>query len=256
MADSLLEKETIVNPYSRLATIYDDVMSHVDYKHWAHYIHRIIKKWHPLAGKVVDISCGTGNMLLNLNKYGYTLSGFDLSFEMTKIAWLKFNQKSIRIPVWQGNMQTFKLKKNADSIICIYDSVNYLHNQEDISDVLNATWENLNDQGLFIFDICTARNSIDYFQDYYEQNGGKDYSYTRHSTYSKKYKIHKNKFVISFDSEDKKYIENHEQKIYAVREMMELIENSNFSLVGFFDGFSFRKGSERSYRIHFVLKKE
>lgn len=256
MASTLPKKEKIVEPYSRLAEIYDEVMSHVDYKHWAEYINKIIKKWNSAASKVVDISCGTGSIILNLKRYNYRLFGFDLSFGMIKNAKEKIENKSAMIDVWQSNMQSFQLKQSADVIICIYDSINYLHKPEEISRLFNVVWQNLSDQGIFIFDICTARNSIDYFLNYVEKNGGKNYSYTRHSTYNKKKKIHSNRFEIIFDSEDNKYIEMHKQKIYAVNEILSLIEDSNFSLAGFYDGFSLRQGSEKSYRIHFVLKKE
>jgi len=256
LANTLLKKEVPANPYSRLAVIYDDVMAHVDYKQWASYIHRVIKKWHTSAYRLIDISCGTGSLLLQLNRYGYQTFGFDLSFEMVHRAQVKFQSNTQDIPVWQGDMVSFHLKKKADVFVCIYDSINYLQQREAVARVFEMVWENLSIQGLFIFDVCTARNSLDYFQNYSEQNQGIDYAYTRHSSYIKELRIQQNRFDITFDSDPKTYCEVHKQRIYSVDEMVSLISDSNFSLVGFFDGFSFRQGSERSYRIQFVLKKE
>jgi predicted TPR repeat methyltransferase len=256
LANTLLKKEIPANPYSRLAAIYDDVMAHVDYKLWASYIHRVIKKWHSSAFRIVDISCGTGSLLLQLTRYGYHTCGFDFSFEMVRRAQMKFQSTTPAKPVWQGDMISFHLKKKPDVLICIYDSINYLQEIEAVARVLQMVWENLSIQGLFIFDICTARNSLDYFQNYVEQNNGAGYSYTRHSTYIKKHRVQQNRFEITFDSDPNIYTEVHKQRIFSVDEIVSLIGDSNFSLVGFFDGFSFRQGSERSYRIHFVLKKE
>ena len=50
------QDEEIVESYSKLAYIYDAVMYHVDYLSWSRYVQKIIRRWHPSAEKILDIS--------------------------------------------------------------------------------------------------------------------------------------------------------------------------------------------------------
>ena len=74
------------SPYSKLALIYDDIMSHVDYRRWAQYISAIIERYNKETNTILDIACGTGSLLLELYREKYQLIGFDFSFDMVKKA--------------------------------------------------------------------------------------------------------------------------------------------------------------------------
>jgi len=119
-------EEQVVEPYSKLAYIYDEVMYHVDYVGWARYIQKIIRRWHPSAEKILDISCGTGSLLFKLESGKHQLFGFDSSLDMLKFARKKCQVKKLAIPLWQGDMISFQLKQKADVIVSLYDSVNYI----------------------------------------------------------------------------------------------------------------------------------
>ncbi len=246
------KKEKIVEPYSKLSHIYDEVMSHVDYKTWAHYVIRIIDQWNPSAEKIMDIACGTGNFLNQLRRHTYQLSGFDFCYNSIT----KARKKRIELPVWVGDVRKFAIKNPVDVIVCLYDSINYIMTLEEISEILLCTYNSLNANGLFIFDICTENNSIKYFNDFFDQNSGTGYSYTRHSSYDKTNKIHTNLFKINFHNSDMLFIEEHRQRIYYINELLDTINKSSFDFVSAFDDFSFKKASEKSIRVHFVLKKE
>ena len=250
------EAEHLVDPYSKLAYIYDDLMAHVDYKNWSRFIDKIIRRWHPGAHKILDISSGTATQLLKLYSKKYMIYGFDFSFNMVKVAKRKCKQRKVSIPLWQGNMTAFRLKQKVDVIVSLYDSVNYIIGKSGWEKMLDCAYDCLNDDGLFIFDICTEKNSRKYFHNYYEKNRGDGFFYTRESKYNAEDKIHTNRFEIYFDENKKTYVEFHEQKILKVREVMDLIQQTRFQILGAFHGFTFRPGDENSLRIHFVLKKK
>jgi ubiquinone/menaquinone biosynthesis C-methylase UbiE len=251
------KQEQLVEPYSKLAYIYDDVMYHVDYKAWSRYIHRIIQKWHPHAQKILDISCGTGSLLLKLNLKNYKLYGCDFSFDMVKIAKRKIKAKKAAIPLWQGDMIYFGIKpKKVDVIVSLYDSVNYIMNKSGWQKMFDCVYHGLNNDGLFIFDICTEKNSRKYFHNYFEKKIGKGYYYTRESNYDSINKIHSNRFVIHFNSENATFLELHEQRILLLKEVTNLIKHTNFRLLGVYHGFTFKSATENSLRVHFVLKKK
>lgn len=247
--------EQIVAPYSRLASIYDLVMAHVDYQHWARYVQRIIQKWHPQARRLLDISCGTGSLLFQLDLRTYRVFGFDLSFDMVRIARMKAQSLVVPIPIWQNNMTSFRLREPVDVVICLYDSINYLLDSALWIKLLNRVHEELADPGIFIFDICTEKNSKRYFDNFVEKDRGKGYRYIRESKYNSEIRIHTNRFTMNFDSDPMTYIEHHQQRILLVRDVVDLIAATPFQLVGAYDDFTFSRANENSLRIHFALKK-
>jgi SAM-dependent methyltransferase len=250
------EEQQLVEPYSKLASIYDELMIHVDYKNWSRFIQKMIKRWHPNAQRILDISCGTTNLLLKLDSKKYRLYGLDYSFDMLKVANKKCKSSKASIQLWQGNMISFGLKQSVDVIISLYDSVNYILNAAAWQKMFNCVYDSLDINGLFIFDICTEKNSRDFFHNYYERKRGDGFYYTRESKYDPENRIHSNRFEIYYDAEKKTFVEYHEQKIFRMKQVLDLINQTQFQLLGAFHGLTFKPGSENSLRIHFVLKKE
>lgn len=249
------KNEVIVPPYSRLASIYDDVMCHVDYKQWARYIQTIIAKWCPDATTVLDISCGTGSLLAKLDSRSYRLFGFDLSVDMALEAIKKHRPPKFPIQFWCGDMKNFCLKKNIDVAICLYDSINYLLDFEAWRQCFESVFACLREEGIFIFDICTERNSLKYFRNYTERRNQDRYQYFRVSKFDAEANIHTNRFEIDFDGDGQKYIEIHRQYIYPVKDVEAFIAQSRFQQIAAYDGFTFRSAHKNSLRIHFILKK-
>jgi SAM-dependent methyltransferase len=52
-----------------------------------------------------------------------------------------------------------------------------------------------------------------------------------------------------------KHIESHRQKIFSVEEIERVIPKKRFETLGIWDGYTFRKYSARSERIHFLLRR-
>lgn len=249
------KNEIEVAPYSKLAYIYDDVMSHVDYSHWAKYIQKIIKKWHPAAHRVLDISCGTGSLLAKFDSKQFRRFGFDFSFDMINQATQKPDHAMRQVVLWCGNMKAFQVKQKMDVMVCLYDSINYLLTIDEWNHCFDCVFNNINDQGIFIFDICTEKNSLKYFRNYTEQKKLHQYKYLRESNYNSETSIHMNRFEIEFQSDPERYVEIHRQCIFPVKEVMSFISASKFEYLCGYDGFSFREAHKNSLRIHFILKK-
>lgn len=248
-----LKKIEIVPPYSRLALIYDDVMRFVDYRAWANYVERLIARWQPRAKTILDIACGTGNLLLQLDSRKYKLFGCDRSLDMLRVAHLKGGS---RFSLWQADMTALPLRQSPDVIVCLYDSINYLMELALWQKSLAGIQASLNEHGIFIFDICTERNSQKYFHHYIERERGRDYSYIRESSYDPETRIHRNSFTMNFDAERMTtYLEHHQQLILRLDEVLALIENSRLAVMGAYHEFTFHRANASSLRIHFVLKK-
>ncbi|MCH8980062.1 MAG: hypothetical protein IH945_12595, partial [Armatimonadetes bacterium] len=121
-----------------------------------------------------------------------------------------------------------------DCAVCLYDSVNYLMSIEQVSEMFDNVHGILHRGGLFIFDVCTETNSIRHFRDMRERERGDGFSYTRHSYY--KEGVQFNEFKLTFDEPKREIQELHQQRIYPLREIDEVIAASSFNLEAAYDG--------------------
>jgi ubiquinone/menaquinone biosynthesis C-methylase UbiE len=240
--------------YDRLAAIYDHVMRHVDYSEWARYLESVFKRHQAVPKTVVDLACGTGNVTMQLHKLGYSMSGVDRSAAMILVAQAKSDAQG-RPRFSCGDLRQLDAVGSFDAAVCLYDSFNYLTTFTDIDLALAQVSSVLEPGGMFIFDVCTERNSLLHFQDVLESEEGPGFVYSRHSYYDKQQKMQFNSFEIRFEGEESAVSETHAQRIYAHEEIRERIAASDLELLDAYDGFSFSNGSDDSDRVHFILRK-
>lgn len=242
-------------PYSHLATIYDYVMSHVDYKRWASYIDHLLLRAHIAADEILDISCGTASLGWHLHQLGYGIALFDRSVAMAQQAVHKFRRGGLYVPVWVADMRAFTLKRPYQVAVCSYDSMNYLLKEDDWQKVLSCVSAALSPGGIFVFDVCTELNSLRNFKNYKDRDSGPGFHFTRNSHYSQQDRIQTNEFHISiYKGSKRSYYEVHRQRIYSLEEIMALLAKSHFDMVGMYEDFTVNPASEKSERVHFVLQ--
>ena len=241
-----------VEPYSSLATIYDFVMRHVDYVHWADHVEALIVRHNLVPSTMVDISCGTGSLVVELARRGYRIDGADASDEMLDVARNKVLDGGYEIGLYNQSFLELDGLGPHDCALSLYDSVNYLKSIADVAGMFERVHILLNRGGLFIFDVCTETNSIRHFRDMRERERGDGFNYTRHSYF--KEGVQYNDFRIKFDSPKREIHEHHQQRIYPLHEIEQAVSESPFNLEAAYDGFGFRDSSEESDRVHFVLR--
>ncbi|MFC1552121.1 class I SAM-dependent DNA methyltransferase [Candidatus Latescibacterota bacterium] len=240
-------------PYGELAKIYDRVMDHVKYDKWVDYISSIFEKYDVRVTRILEIACGTGNFSLYFNELGYDITCTDLSPDMLKIAAVKFEKHNIPKKLFAADMSSLPLKGEFDAVLCLYDSVNYLLDSENVKKTMTDIYSVLRPGGLFIFDVCTVKNSKLYFADNTMFEELDDIKYERKCSYNDTECIQENVFIV--DCLDKNYVERHLQRIYTLKEIEDIISGTLFKNLGIFNDLTFFEGSEDSERVHFVLKK-
>jgi SAM-dependent methyltransferase len=65
---------------------------------------RLVESYFPEAGRLVDLGCGTGRLLIPRAQRGFSVLGVDLSPEMLKVAREKARQAEIDLPLIQANL--------------------------------------------------------------------------------------------------------------------------------------------------------
>jgi len=241
-------------PYAELAKIYDRVMNHVKYDEWSEYITSIFHHFGINVKSILEIACGTGNFSIYLYNHGYDITCTDLSPAMLKVTLDKFKEKRIPQKLFAADMTSLPLKTEFDAVLCLYDSVNYLRDSDDLRKMFQEVYTVIRDGGLFIFDVCTAKNSQMFFADNSMCEDFGEVKYERKCHFRDSENIQENLFII--EDNGNRFIEQHSQRIYRLEEITEIISDSQFKILGVFEDFTFNTGTENSERVHFVLKKE
>lgn len=237
--------------YTDFANIYDFLMADVPYQE---LVQNYIKMFN-LYGKpksILDLGCGTGTITKMLSQKGYNTMGLDISIDMLVLAKEK-DKKSLYI---NQDMTRFELYQNVDAIISSLDCVNYITDKRDLKRMLGLVNKNLNNEGLFIFDINTpyklknimCKNTFVYEQD--------NIFYTWETkNYGNICDFHLN-FFVGIDGLYQRVIEKQSQRIWKIDELSELISLAGLDLVALYDGFGMDKAHSKSERVTFVCKKK
>ncbi|MCZ6634947.1 MAG: class I SAM-dependent methyltransferase [bacterium] len=241
-----------VAPYSRLASIYDYVMRHVDYVHWASYVESLLAR-HDLAPEsLIDLACGTGSLALELARRGYQMSGSDGCAEMLVVGKEKVKRQGYEIPFYHRNLLDLSSLSTFEGVLCLYDSMNYLMTLSNMATALQQVRRVVSPGGVFIFDVCTESNSMRYFRDMTDKDQGDGFSYTRHSYYDNGVQF--NKFEIRFEDPQEVVREVHSQRIYSLSDIEAVLEDAPFQVEGVYGGYGFEPPTELADRVHFVLR--
>jgi len=255
---------TDMTQYNALAPIYDDVMYDVDYEIWADFIDSLLQIHHPHPVNLLELACGTGSFAIELDKLQcYNILATDKSDNMLDIARRKAmgNDNIKNVTFRQLDFTNINLTHRFDAAIMLFDSINYLHQKDQIAQLLKEVYDILHENGLFIFDFTTPRNSRIAIKTLDKETGrsGSKYKYHRRSSYSDDDRLHSNEFFIQqWDETENKviktYRELHQQKIYTFSEIMEILEQSPFQVTATYSGFELKEANENSLRITAVLR--
>ncbi|MBS1260905.1 MAG: Ubiquinone/menaquinone biosynthesis C-methyltransferase UbiE [Calditrichaeota bacterium] len=243
-----------VAPYTALAPYYDDVMSHVKYKHWAAYIAKLAARHEIDNGRAIDFACGTGALLLHLADHGYDTVGVDGSPRMIEQAKRRPTPPDRSMEWHVADLRETPPVEPCALGICVYDSVNYLTEEEQVVEFFRAARPVIAEGGLLVFDVSTEMNSILHFDGTVLDEQVEGAAYRRTTSYDPEHRIQHNVFNLYPDGEDVVYVEHHRQRIYAIDHVIELAMRGGFEPVAVYHEMTFRRGGENSDRVHIAAE--
>jgi len=254
--------ETQQPEYSKLADIYDAIMEDVDYEFWADFIDEIMWVHHEQPTDVLELACGTGSVSLYLDELAvYNIVGTDKSPQMIRKAQEKNKAWRCKVDFRVMDFLDIDLEDQFDVIFCVFDSVNYLQSEDKIRTFLNEASSVLAPNGILIFDFTTPKNSIQAIEYLNNEEGytNDNHRYFRESSYDPQDRIHTNSFTIEELAEDKEtvireYQETHRQKIYTLKQMLDIIDQTAYKVEAKYSGFEMVEANENSLRITMVLR--
>jgi len=150
-ANECLANKSIKAPYSVLAKLYDKVMKEKEGLQ-DEYLEFVKSNFPNKETKILDVACGTGNLIKKLSYFYKNIEGVELSKEMANLSRKKTSKK-----IYQVDMTNFNLKKKYDLILCTFDSLNYFLNEESLKKSFKNFYRHLKENGFLIFDLNTLR---------------------------------------------------------------------------------------------------
>lgn len=148
----------MMESYTALAEIYDDINKVVDYSAFADFYEKCFDKYMSVRPELVlDLACGTGKMTEELDRRGYDMTGIDLSYDMLMIAKDRAYElgRDEQLLYLCQNMTSFELYGTVDACVCTLDGLNYLTFENELEQTFNNVHTYLIPKGLFIFDMST-----------------------------------------------------------------------------------------------------
>lgn len=259
--EKLSQHHKLSKEYGEFSNFYDHYMAHVNYDQWAAKINVWIDQFAKIKTKrIFEIACGTGEICRRLVRDQRQVMGGDISEIMLHIA----EKKSRDIKLFRHNMLDPLPVDNLDLAVCVFDSINYLLEDKFLLNLLQNVYSALNPKGLFIFDISTIFNSeenLDGFINYEEYD---KYKVLHTSDWDPDNETQKSYLDIFKKNKSfyQNFSETHYQKIYPVRKIRALIEESGLEILAIYNGtdnlnllnYYPEDLDERFARIYFIVQ--
>ena len=249
--------------YTSFARVYDTFMDNVPYKEWADYLGKILKGYGIDDGLVLDLGCGTGSMTEMLASSGYDMIGVDNAEEMLEIAMEKKVESGHDILYLLQDMREFELYGTVRAVISACDSVNYITDDEDLTEVFRLVNNYLDPEGLFVFDFNTEYKYREILGEQTIAEDREECSFIWDNYYDEEEAI--NELALSLfvkepsdsDADDnlfRKYEELHVQKGYTLKQMKQMVADSGLTLLAAYDAFTHEPADEECERIYIIAK--
>lgn len=236
---------------SSFASIYDDIMGAVPYNLWYDYLHEIMDYYKLKANKVLDLACGTGNMSILFAQNDYQVTGIDISKQMLDEARKKVDKLEQEIEFIDSDLRSFNMEKKFDMAFCLFDSLNYILNIEELERVFENVYRVLNEEGSFIFDMNTIRRLMSIKAGTTVIHGD-NYSCIWEDIIDHKRKLWQVKLKIYLKELAEYHEELHQETGYKIQEVKDLLRKVGFKYVDVYNSYTFSKADDNDNRIYFI----
>lgn len=222
------------------------------------YIDQNLERLDFAPRSVLDLACGTGTAAVLLARKGWKVYGVDGSPHMLEVAKNKVSKAKVPVEFIFSDMRKFSLPEKVDLALSLFDSLNYITNPKEIVHVFARVKANLNENGVFMFDLNTP-----YFLKYRWDNSFRVFWATddifvvesnlhdpKKKTTTKRF----NFFVRRRQEIFERIVEEHAQRGYTVNGIRKALVDAGLVPVDFYDCFTFNEPGPKTTRIFCISK--
>lgn len=127
-------------------------------RYWREYgeaaapaLDRLLVSRLPRGARILDLCCGVGQIVADLSRRGFRVTGLDGSPDMLRFA----RRNNPAGALVAADARCFGFRPCFDAVLCTFDSLNHLLTLEEVEAALRNVRAALAPGGLFIFDILT-----------------------------------------------------------------------------------------------------
>lgn len=258
--------------YQDFSYVYDEFMDETPYDEWCERIDALIKKYGVSEAKrgakdvldsernlVVDLGCGTGTLTELMYRKGYDMIGVDNSESMLGIAMEKRLETESEILYLLQDMRELELYSTVGTVISVCDSVNYILEEEELTQVFKLVNNYLYPGGVFIFDFNTDYKYREVIGDATIAENREDCSFIWENYYDEETGINQYDVTVFVKEEEelfRRFTETHYQKGYTVLQMERLLKCAGLSIVEMCDADTNGSVSTETERVLVVAKEQ
>ncbi|WP_326690280.1 MULTISPECIES: class I SAM-dependent methyltransferase [unclassified Streptomyces] len=242
-------------PYEYLAQVYDRWTAENQYEAWCDFVEEEWRSGPVEVREVLELCCGTGTVLRHLAGRGYSVTGVDRSARMLERAREKLGTQ---IPLVRAELPELPADGPFDAVLCVFDSVNYLSDEDGLRETLRAAGRVLRPGGTFIFDVNSHRKLSEMFGSSHYGDDLADFAYVWRNRFEPATSCCDfliTLFVRAPDGTYTRHEEHHRQRAYDRSHLASLARSAGFSGVEIHDDYSRRPAGPETLRETWVLTK-
>jgi SAM-dependent methyltransferase len=129
-----------------LSKLYDFWSPHIDKSEYLFY-HRLITKALMDGGRALELSCGSGRLLLPFVKEGMDVSGIEGSINLCELLRKKAEEANLKVNIYQMRLENCEIKGQYRLIYAALGSFQMLTDREDAEILLSKIYQSLEDGG-------------------------------------------------------------------------------------------------------------
>lgn len=237
----------MVRPYKIYSRIYDPKERFPE-SPILPYLDTLSNRYGLRTNSVLDLACGSGLYLKQLmdTRRSERVVGLDISEDMLAVARQRFKETD-NVMLVHGDFRSFSLGEVFDTILCNFDSLNYVEQAREVVSVFKCVRKHLRRPGCFIFDVINERHCLrtDEYSHDWERRGIKC---NQSNSYNPNTKVKKS--ILKFEDG----VEEHRQIPLEYGTIVDAGEKTGLTIVGAYSNRNFEPIGEDTKRIHFVLK--
>lgn len=244
--------------FTALAPFYDELMQVVPYDAWVDYVLLLFSMVEHDPQELLDCACGTGNVSFELAKVGIDVTGVDIAHDMIAVAHAKAGQSNLPIRFEVADLTSFDLGRTFDSATCLYDSLNYILNPEDLRSSFARIAAHLQPGGIFVFDMNSdyALTADLFTQANLDPRKALHYDWqARHDPATRITSVDMRFTRRDADGKISEFRETHRERAYLMDEVKEMLEDTGWEILKVFDAYTINLPHDASERWFFVVQK-
>lgn len=228
-----------------LAPYYDTIMTRVKYERWESILLQLSKLIDNKKSKInyLDVACGTGTLIQKLSKYGWDAVGVDISPSMLKIATQNYKKANFIL----ADMRNLPFSPHFDILSCLFDSINFILDEEGIFLALKSMRTALAPGGILYFDCVTEQMVKMYYSEREWHENYKNFKTVWKSVYDENSKMATLSILVKGIGWTNVY-----QRIYPIEVFLEAIKSADLTLLVYGDTNNWSRIDHTTVRVDFV----